>query len=197
MIALPGSLLRRSLTALLVTGASAAFAGCASSVSEPASPDTPPASAMSETAQRPRAAEPSAAPRSPAPADEVSGETAGVCDLVCEQATVSSVEDGTSDLTSVKKNADVVLGEMQPDILACYKKRVVAKPGSQAVLTLDITINPDGTVQQVDTTGGEVLGKGTTSCIATRVQKGVFAPPRRGGTLHIYVPFTLRPAGST
>jgi hypothetical protein len=89
-------------------------------------------------------------------------------------------------------NANVVLGSMQSDLLACYKRRLRSAPEAHGFITVDILIRHDGTVQTVDTTGGAILGETTMNCIVHRIERGTFDPPHGGGSLHVRVPFSLR-----
>lgn len=129
----------------------------------------------------------------PAP-QEVTAESQVVCDLVCEQAKVAALDtpDHTAKATA---NANQVLDAMHPDLLACYAKRVAVSPAAHASMTVDIVVAPDGHVQDVETTGGALLGEATMSCIVSRVKRATFEPPRGGGTMRIHVPFSLRPTG--
>lgn len=114
------------------------------------------------------------------------------CDLVCEQAmVVPRPADGPDYHALATENANTVLKAMHPDLLACYAKRVAASPNAHAFLTFDVVIGPDGTVRDVQSTGGALLGQATMSCLENRIRRGVFAAPHGGGTLHVHVPFSL------
>lgn len=124
--------------------------------------------------------------------EEVTAEPQVVCDLVCEQAKVAALDtpDHTAKATA---NANAVLAAMQPDLLACYAKRVAMSPHAHASITVDIIVAPDGSVRDVETTGGALLGEATMGCIVRRVKLARFDPPHGGGTMRIHVPFSLRP----
>ena len=125
--------------------------------------------------------------------EDSQAEPGGVCDLVCERAEVVPRPADTPDYTELATaNANRVLEGMQSEILACYAKRVAVNPKAHAFITVDIIINPDGTVRDVETTGGALLGPTMMSCIVNRVQRATFDPVRGGGTLRIHVPLTLR-----
>ena len=127
-------------------------------------------------------------------AEEVTAQPQVVCDLVCEQAKVAALD--TPDHTvKATANANAVLDAMHPDLLACYAKRVSMSPAAHASITMDIVVAPDGRVQDVETTGGALLGDATMSCIVRRVKLARFDAPHGGGTMRIHVPFSLRPAG--
>jgi hypothetical protein len=81
---------------------------------------------------------------------------------------------------------------MEPDLLACYKARIVVRPAAHGFITTDILIGPDGHVRGVETTGGALLGRTTMKCITSRIERAAFDPPHGGGTLRVHVPFTLR-----
>ena len=116
------------------------------------------------------------------------------CDLVCEQAqVVPRPADGPDHHALATRNANEVLEAMQPDLLACYAKRVAVSPKAHAFLTVDVIIGPDGAVRHVETTGGALLGSATLGCLERRIRQATFAPPHGGGTLRIHVPFALRP----
>jgi hypothetical protein len=116
----------------------------------------------------------------------------GPCDLVCELPRIDASADGTADIAQVTENATEVLEKLQPKMLACYKKRIMAKPQAHAFMMFDLLVGPDGHVKNVSTEGGALLGDQTIDCLVANVKNAAFDPPRGGGTLHIYVPFTLR-----
>lgn len=115
------------------------------------------------------------------------------CDLVCERAQILRHPAESPDYNAAAvANADEVLGTIHGDLLACYKKRVAVNPKAHGFITVDILIDPDGKVEDVETTGGAVLGEGTMTCLADRIKRASFAPVHGGGTQHIRVPFSLR-----
>ncbi len=121
------------------------------------------------------------------------GEPIVECDLVCERAQILRHPSESPDYNAAAvANADEVLGAIQPDLLACYKKRVAVNPKAHGFITVDILIDPNGKVEQVETTGGAVLGEGTMACLVNRIKAATFAPVHGGGTQHIRVPFSLR-----
>jgi outer membrane biosynthesis protein TonB len=114
------------------------------------------------------------------------------CDLVCERAKVVSAQpDHHAQATA---NVNRVLEAMHPQLLACYEKRVVASPDAHGFITVDILVAPDGSVRDVGTTGGALLGARTMDCIVEQVRKAKFDPPHGGGTMRVEVPFSLRTA---
>ncbi len=156
---------------------------------QPAAPSTttaapaPAAAAVTETT-----------PQKAAPGEEQASKVdAPYCDLVCQRAAVEKRSGDDPDYHArATENANRVISAMEPDLLACYKKRVRANPNAHGFLTVDVVIGPDGHVLKVETTGGAVLGEATRSCIVQRIQQGVFDPPHKGGTLRIQVPFGFR-----
>jgi hypothetical protein len=119
------------------------------------------------------------------------------CVLLCGTAVAVRVEAATPDYhTADVANADEVFASIRGDLLACYKARVIESPNAHAFLVVDIVVAPDGSVRDVETTGGALLGNRTMRCITQRIQRAAFAPVRGGGTLHVQVPlsFTRGPA---
>jgi hypothetical protein len=165
-------------------GAGLALAGCAPLVAQPPPAVTTPTSARA----------PSSPPTAKsAPATEVTADAQTECDLVCERARiVPRPADGPDYSERATANANTVLEAMHDDLLACYKQRVAVNPNAHGFITIDIVVAPDGTVRNVETTGGAVLGDATMSCLVQRVQRASFDPPHDGGTLRIHVPFSLR-----
>lgn len=117
-----------------------------------------------------------------------------VCDLVCERAKYAVPPAPETDY-SVKAlaNVNTVLESLQPDMLACYTKRVAVYPNAHAFITVDVVIDEAGKVASVETTGGALLGPQTMACITNKIREATFDPPHNGGTLHVHVPFSLRP----
>ena len=128
-----------------------------------------------------------------APSAEVTTDPVSYCDLVCERAQAQARANDQPDYTSrATANANSVLEDMHGDLLACYKKRVAVNPNAHGFITVDIVIDATGRVQNVETTGGAILGDGTMACIVNRIKRASFEPPHGGGTLRIHVPFSLR-----
>ncbi len=128
-----------------------------------------------------------------APSAEVTTDPVSYCDLVCERAQAQARANDQPDYTSrATANANSVLEDMHGDLLACYKKRVAVNPNAHGFITVDIVIDATGGVQNVETTGGAILGDGTMACIVNRIKRASFEPPHGGGTLRIHVPFSLR-----
>ncbi len=118
-----------------------------------------------------------------------------LCDLVCEHAEVVSRPADQPDYTAkATENANRVLGAMKGDMLACYKKRILAYPQAQGFLSVQITVGDDGRVRSVNTTGGGTLGEGTIACVVKHIKRGVFEPHHGGGSMEIRVPFSMRRA---
>ncbi len=136
---------------------------------------------------------------STSPAPEASGSAAAPpekCDLVCGAAEVVAGPASTPDHhAAAVSNADEVFAKMHDDLLGCYAARVRQKPEAHAFITLDVLVEPDGSVRKVDTTGGAHLGDKAWKCIVDRVKRARFAPVRGGGTMQIHVPFTFRKVG--
>jgi hypothetical protein len=84
----------------------------------------------------------------------------------------------------VERDAGDVFRSMHGDLLRCFAR---APPGAHAFVTIDVLVGSDGEVRDVATTGGALVG-GATTCIARRVAKASFPPPRGGGTARIRVP---------
>jgi hypothetical protein len=89
-------------------------------------------------------------------------------------------------------NANQIFAAMHKDLLACYKSRVAVSPNAHAFMTIDVVINPDGSIRAVETTGGALMGDKGIQCVVNRVKRATFAPVRDGGTLRIHVPVVLR-----
>jgi hypothetical protein len=175
---------------LLLAAAALLAPACASNPPPKAPAEGTPAKSTAESATAVPPAE-SASP--PAPLPDVTTEPQTFCDLVCEQArVVARPADGPDSFAQATENANKVLGAMQGDLLACYKKRIAVNPKAHGFITVDILVGPDGHVRTVDTTGGAILGDKTMSCIVDRIKTAVFAPPHAGGTLRVQVPFSLR-----
>ena len=138
-----------------------------------------------------------AAEEAPASEGEASTEAAGPCDIVCEQPIVDKTERSSDhDWEEATANAHAVVNEMEEDFLACYTKRLVAKPTAHAFMTMDIIVGPNGKVKNVELEGGALLGEEARECIAARARAATFDPPRGGGTMRVQVPFSLRRAES-
>lgn len=119
------------------------------------------------------------------------------CALVCGSAAASREEVAMLDYHDADvANADAVFASMHDDLLACYRARVGERPNAHAFLVIDVLVAPDGSVRNVDTSGGALLGDKTMRCITDRVGRATFDPVRGGGTLHVQVPlaFTRTPA---
>jgi hypothetical protein len=114
------------------------------------------------------------------------------CVLVCGGAAAVHVESATTDYHAADvANADDVFAAMHDDLLACYKARIAERPKAHAFLVVDVIVAPDGTVQNIETTGGALLGDKTMRCITQRIQRAAFEPVRGGGTLHVHVPLSF------
>jgi hypothetical protein len=134
-------------------------------------------------------------PPAAAPVATTTGAEAPLCDLHCEGAEVTPMPQRPQQPdhhAAAVANANQVLSAMHGDLLACYKDRVKVVPAAHAFMTIDVVINPDGTVRAVETTGGALLGDASIKCIVDRVKKATFAPVKDGGTLRIHAPFSLR-----
>ena len=185
---LPASAVKHSLrlSGLLLAGA-ALTTGCKPPPSGPwvkSAAETSPATA--------RAPEPQNASSADAPPPK--------CDLVCGGASVVShkiTPDESADYytNEAVEKANATLDGMHDELLACYTARVKAYPKAHAFLTIDIVVGPEGGVQTVETQGGALLGEPAMRCIVERIKQGAFAPPPRGGTMRLQVPFTLRRVG--
>lgn len=82
-------------------------------------------------------------------------------------------------------DADAVFAAMKGDLVGCYEARVKRDPGAHAFLTVDVVVNPDGTVRSVTTTGGARLGKEGLACVRRRIERAMFLPVWNGGTRHV------------
>lgn len=139
------------------------------------------------------AATTSAAPAPPTESELPQNSTPAECVLSCEAPQMIPRPSIEPDYTQREiDNANEVLAAMHDDILACYKKRVRARPDAHGFITVDILVGAGGRVAHVDTTGGAVLGEGTMRCIVDCIERGEFEPPHGGGTIHVRVPFSLR-----
>jgi hypothetical protein len=92
-------------------------------------------------------------------------------------------------------NADAVFAAMHDDLVACYRPGAARDPHAHAFITVDVVLNPDGTVRSVATTGGAMLGDPGLACISRRVKRATFAPVWGGGTLHLSVPMSFKRLG--
>jgi hypothetical protein len=123
-------------------------------------------------------------------------QAAPVCDLVCEGAQLVSKGAKTPDHNrAAVDNANEVIRGMHDDLLACYTKRLASRPTAHGFITVDIVLEAGGHVQDVETTGGALLGDGAMTCIVDRIKGGTFAPVHGGGTQRIHIPFSLRRVG--
>jgi hypothetical protein len=117
----------------------------------------------------------------------------GLCDLVVEApVVVPRPADEPDHHARAVANANQVIEDLTPDLLACYKARVAKDPRAHGFITTDIVVGPDGHVLRVETTGGAVLGPATMGCIVHRIERATFEPPHGGGTQHIMIPWNLR-----
>lgn len=153
--------------------------------------------AGTQTSATPAAARPqpatSATPVASASAPAASGKV--VCDLVCESPQVVAKPADPPDYTAkATRDASNVIAAMQPDLLACYKKRIAANPQAQGFLVVDVIVGEDGKVRSAEAIGGGNLGDATLDCIVNRIKKGEFGPHHGGGTMQLRVPFSLRRA---
>lgn len=142
-----------------------------------------------------------ASPEEPASEPEAASESepkrAPQCDLVCEGAHVVSHEikpDESADYYTQEavEHADRILGAMHDDLLTCYTARLRGNPKAHGFITVDIVIGPSGSVQNVETLGGALLGDAAMACIVNRIKRERFDPPHGGGTMRLEVPFSLR-----
>jgi hypothetical protein len=130
---------------------------------------------------------PAASPRAVSPTDE------GLCDLVCGQHRLVARPEGLPDYTQQEiDDADRVLTDLRPKLLACYTQRLRANPAAHGFITMDLVVDHEGRVSHVDTTGGAVLGPRTMSCLVHIVEGAQFAPPHGGGNMFLHVPFNLQ-----
>jgi hypothetical protein len=169
--------------------------GCASSA-----PVMTPASGSRPAPAASNAASPDVAPSTvdlqPAPASEPAGPGVALCDVVCEQAFVEPVSDsdGAEDFARAHRNANQVLEGLKPKLLACFERRVRAKPQTEPFMTLSIVVGPDGKVVDVKTTDAPSVSPRAIRCLSEQARTVTFEPPRGRGTMRVDVPFTLRKA---
>lgn len=174
--------------ALLALLGTVLLAACAAT---PAGTQTSATPAAASAAARPQPAT-SASPVASASAPAASGKV--VCDLVCESPQVVAKPADPPDYTAkATRDASNVMAAMQPDLLACYKKRIAANPQAQGFLVVDVIVGEDGKVRSAEAIGGGNLGDATLDCIVNRI-KGEFGPHHGGGTMQLRVPFSLRRA---
>ena len=114
-------------------------------------------------------------------------DNAPLCDLVFDRPQVDTDYRAREGL-----NAEKVMNALEPQLLACYQRRVAVYPQAHAFMTIDVVVAPDGHVQKVETTGGALLGDATLECITKTIQRASFEPPHNGGTMRFQVPFALR-----
>jgi hypothetical protein len=127
-------------------------------------------------------------------ANPPSGSAGATCVLDCAAARVD-LSTSVDHHEAASSNADAVFAEMHGDLLACYRARAVRDPRAHASITVDVVVNPDGSVRSVATTGGAMLGDAGLACITRRVKRATFAPVWGGGTLHLQVPMSFRRIG--
>jgi hypothetical protein len=89
-------------------------------------------------------------------------------------------------------NADAVFAAMHDDLVACYRPAAARDSRAHAFVTVDVVLNPDGSVRSVATTGGAMLGDAGLACISRRVKRATFAPVWGGGTLRLSIPMSFR-----
>ena len=98
-----------------------------------------------------------------------------------------------SDRSIPELAADVVFRSMQPELLACYAKRLETAARAHGSITIDVVVGHDGRARDIATTGGALLGDAVMSCIIRRVRHASFAPPAGGGTSRLSVLFSFTP----
>jgi len=134
-------------------------------------------------------------------AEHADGVATPACELVCEGAEVVHRATETPDYhRAAVEDANRVFDAMHGDLLACYRARLAVNRDAHGFITVDVVVDPDGSVRSVDTTsgaflGGAPLGDTATACVARRIKRATFAPVHGGGTLHLHVPFILRRTG--
>ncbi len=69
-----------------------------------------------------------------------------------------------------------VFRAMQPQLLACYAKRLATYPRAHGYVTFDILVGDDGRPRDVATTGGALLGTEVLGCFTGHVRRAAFAP---------------------
>jgi hypothetical protein len=120
-------------------------------------------------------------------------EPAEACELNCGTASVTARPSTPDHHAAAVADADRVFRSMHEDLLACYKKRVRARPNAHAFVTVDVVVKEDGSVSWTETTGGaHLMGGGALKCITDRIEKAHFLPVVGGGTRRIHVPLTFR-----
>ena len=92
-----------------------------------------------------------------------------------------------------ERRDDEVFRAMQPQLLACYARRLTTHPTAHAYVTFDVLVGLDGRPRDVATTGGALLGNEALSCLSRHVRRATFAPPPGGGTSRVRVPFAFHP----
>ena len=87
------------------------------------------------------------------------------------------------DPTRVERDASAVFRAMHGDFLRCF-----GRAQRRAFVTVDVLVGPQGEVRSVETFPS---GQPLTTCIARRVARATFPPPRDGGTARVRVPFAF------
>lgn len=174
------------LSSLALFGLPVAFA-CSGSAPQPPQGPAPDAVTMPSTVPSVEAASDNQGPA------QDPGDEAGACDLYCEPVQLRASDAVSPDHSArAEASAARVIAELEDELLACYRARVVYKPQAHGFLTVDIVVAPDGHVTDVKTAGGALLGKKTLECLATQFRSAKFEPPYGGGTQTFQVPFSLR-----
>jgi hypothetical protein len=87
-------------------------------------------------------------------------------------------------------DAPRVVAGMRPGFRSCYNRGLVDHPDAAGSIRLAIRVGPGGEVQGVDAAPSGNLPGSIVSCVRSRAQSGLFAPPI-GGSAVVMVPVSL------
>lgn len=152
----------------------------APSETPPPTETAPPRSTVPVAPPSSAAPPPSAAPADPSARAEDPG-AAGEG----EEATVP-IQRGTLDAVAIRG----VIREALPEIRFCFEWQLNAHPDLSGRVTMNFTIQPDGTVADAGVLEDALHDDVVTSCF-THVMSNLHFPPPEGGPVAVHYPFAL------
>lgn len=99
--------------------------------------------------------------------------------------------DAPDDDAQAERDAAEVFRSTHADLLWCVARGRVTPPDAVIDVAIAVVVAPDGRVRSVTTKGGEVVGSAALTCIARRLARATFSPPRGVGARTIHVPFAF------
>jgi hypothetical protein len=109
-----------------------------------------------------------------------------------EVEAVPPLRESTNPTEQAEREADAVVRQLHPQLLACYAKRLAKDPTAHAYLLVDVLVGEDGRPSEVATTGGARLGE-ALNCITASLRSAAFDPPAKTGTTRIRLPLSFEP----